>query len=143
MNNAKTIRLKGYLTVEGQCEGEVISTTNSLSLWGGLDPLTGKIIDKFHPLNGKSVSGKIFVLPVGRGSSTGSGVLLEAILSNTAPKGIILREKDEIIVLGGIVANEVFYKEIPIVILNDKDFESAVHASYAKIDRNGYVTLTN
>lgn len=135
--------VKGLMPVKGQGEGEIIASDVPLSFWGGIDPSTGTVIDKYHPLHDKNVAGKIFVLSEGRGSCTGSGVLLEMILSNCAPNGIILREKDEIIILGGIVADEVFSKDIPIVVLKDEDFEIALHSSYAKIEGDGQVTLIN
>lgn len=141
-SNRTSMLVKGLLPVAGQGEGKIIATDMPISFWGGIDPGSGTIIDRYHPLKGNSVADEIFVLPAGRGSSTGSGVLLEMILSDCAPNGIILREKDEIIILGGIVASEVFLKEIPIIILNDTDFNSALQASYAKIDINGNVTLT-
>ncbi|WP_082238430.1 aconitase X swivel domain-containing protein [Salinicoccus sp. YB14-2] len=51
---------------------------------------------------------KIFILPKGKGSSTGSEVLLEIIHSDCVPNGIILNEKNEIIILSGIVTSEAF-----------------------------------
>lgn len=145
LKNSSTIdiRTKGLLAVKGKGEGEIISTKIPLSFWGGINPSNGKIIDKYHPLSGSSITGKIFVLPKGRGSSTGSVVLLELILSNNEPSGIILCEKDKIIILGGIVAKEVFSREIPIIILNDNDFDRALDFSYAKIEESGYVNFTN
>lgn len=138
----RPLKVKGQSPVTGEGGGEVMATDVSISFWGGINQDDGTIIDKYHPLKGESVKDKIFVLPKGKGSSTGSGVLLEMILSGCAPSGIILNEKDEIIILGGIVASEAFLKEIPIVILNDDDFKTALRSSYAKIDRNGFATLT-
>lgn len=135
-------KTQGRVVVRGAGEGKVVSTSVPLSFWGGLNPSNGKIIDKYHHLNGSQVCGKIFILPEGRGSCTGSVVLLEAILSGNAPNGIILRETDEIITLGGIVANEIFSKPIPIIIVNDVDFEIALQASFAKID-NDCVSFIN
>ncbi|WP_072710712.1 aconitase X swivel domain-containing protein [Lacicoccus alkaliphilus] len=91
--------INGTAVVKGNGEGQVVSTRVPLSFWGGLDPSNGKVIDQYHPLNGIEVAGKIFILPEGRGSCTGSVVLLEAILSGNAPNGIILRQPDEIITL--------------------------------------------
>lgn len=137
----KEYNIKGFMAVTGNAEAKIISTTVPLSFWGGTNPQTGMIIDQYHPLSNHSIKNKIFVLPGGRGSSTGSGILLEMLYSNCAPSGIIMKEKDEIIILGGIVAGKVFGKTIPIVILNDQDFLTAVRSSYAKINKAGNVTL--
>ncbi|MHC5534567.1 aconitase X swivel domain-containing protein [Priestia megaterium] len=143
LEDEKVIELKGDIVVNGEGEGGVISTSVPLSFWGGLDPSTGKIIDKYHPLKGRVISGKIFILPEGRGSCTGSGVLVEAITSGNAPSGLILRKMDEVIILGGIVAAEIFAQQIPIIVLNDDDFKKALNSSYAKIRSDGYVTIMN
>jgi DNA-binding CsgD family transcriptional regulator len=57
----------------------VVFTTEALSLWGGFDPDTGTVTDAHHPLCGTRLAGSIFVLPAGRGSSTSSAILLEAV----------------------------------------------------------------
>ena len=43
-----------------------------LSLWGGLDPATGLIVDARHPQRGVSVTGTVLVMPAVRGSSSSS-----------------------------------------------------------------------
>ncbi|WP_420712895.1 aconitase X swivel domain-containing protein [Pseudomonas sp. TB1-B1] len=49
-----------------------------LSFWRD-EPATGEIVNRHHPLSGESLTGKIFALPKGKGSSTGSAVLLNAL----------------------------------------------------------------
>jgi predicted aconitase with swiveling domain len=48
------------------------------------------------------------VLPSGRGSCSGSGVLLEAIRNHTAPAAILLSRPDPIICLGAILGQELY-----------------------------------
>lgn len=85
-----------------------IYTSTPLSFWGGIDPITGRVIDKTHPLHNASTSQKIFCLPSGRGSCTGSQVMLELVLNGVAPKALILREIDVILCVGVIIAEEFF-----------------------------------
>ena len=54
---------------------------------------------------------KIRSIPSGRGSCTGSQVMLELILNKTSPKAIILRDVDSILCTGAIVAEEFFPNE--------------------------------
>lgn len=68
--------LHGKVLIDREAEGEVLASTVGLSFWGGVDPETGIIIDHHHPLHGSSISGKVFVIPSGRGSCTGSGMYL-------------------------------------------------------------------
>ena len=41
--------------------------TEPLSFWGGIDPLTGRIIDASHPQVGESIAGKVLRMPYSRG----------------------------------------------------------------------------
>ncbi|MFJ7727737.1 aconitase X swivel domain-containing protein [Neobacillus sp. NPDC097160] len=133
--------VSGRVLVRGEADGEVCGTRDRISFWGGYDPATGKVVDRHHSLCGETLTSKIFVLPKGKGSSTGSYVLLDAMVSGNAPAGIILNKVDEIISLGVIVCEEFFDKKIPIVVLEDEDFSLAVHAKTAKIHEDGTVAL--
>ena len=97
----------------GDCEsvrGEIVYAEVGLSFWGGMCPETGVVIDVRHPLHGECVTGKVLCLPSGRGSCTGSQVVLELLLNGVGPAAILLKEKDDIISLGAIVAEELFEK---------------------------------
>lgn len=65
--------------VAGRAEAPLCATRNMISFWGGYDPSSGVIIDRHHPLNEENLTGRIFALPKGKGSSTGSAVLLDAL----------------------------------------------------------------
>ena len=111
--------------VGGQGEGLALVLGEPLSFWGGLDPATGHLIDVHHPQHGALVTGRVLVMPAGRGSSSSSYVLAESIRSGVAPAAIVLREPDRIVALGAIVARELYGKRIPVVQVDD--------ASYARI----------
>jgi len=88
-----------------------------LSLWGGLDPTTGDIIDQRHPQWGRNVTGRVLVMPVGKGSSSASSILLEAVRLGTAPAAIVLAESDAILALGAAVAREMYGLALPVVVV--------------------------
>jgi uncharacterized protein len=102
--------------VAGTAQGRALVLDEPLSLWGGVDPATGDIIDPRHPQHGANVAGRILVMPSGRGSSSSSSVLAEAIRAGTAPAAIVLGEADPILALGAIVARELFGGTIPVVV---------------------------
>ena len=102
--------------VAGTAEGPALVLDEPLSLWGGLDPETGSIIDTRHPQRGANVAGRVLVMPAGRGSSSSSSVLAEAIRAGTGPAAIVLGEPDPILALGAIVARELFGTSIPVVV---------------------------
>ena len=91
---------------------DILSSTTGISFWGGIDPLTGNVIDISHPLHGQCISSKILCIPSGRGSCTGSQVMLELILNGKAPRAIILRDVDLILCTGAIIAQEFFGDEV-------------------------------
>ena len=105
--------------VAGSAEGPALVLDEPLSLWGGLDPQTGRIIDVRHPQRGTNVAGRILVMPSGRGSSSSSSVLTEAIRVGTAPAAMVLGEADPILALGAIVARELYGKVTPVVVATD------------------------
>jgi hypothetical protein len=103
--------------VGGEAEGEALVLAEPLSLWGGLDPESGEIIDRRHPAAGARVTGHVLVLPAGRGSSSASSILLEAVRLGTAPAAIITAEIDAILALGATVARELYGHAPPVLVL--------------------------
>jgi len=109
--------VKGRVLADGEAEGQALVLQEPLSLWGGLDPATGLIIDARHPQRGSSVSGRVLVMPAARGSSSSSSVLAEAVRAGTAPAAILLGEPDLILAVGAAVAEELYGRRVPIVLL--------------------------
>ena len=63
--NKKTV-LKGRGLVEGRAEGKALVTSQPISFYGGVDPLSGVVTERGHELEGKAISGKILVFPMER-----------------------------------------------------------------------------
>jgi len=135
------LRIEAKTLVEGTAQGPVCASKDRLSFWGGFDPDTGRVIDQRHSLFGYTLTGTVFVLPHGKGSSTGSPVLLDALIQGTAPAAILLNQVDEIIALGGVVADEFFNKSIPILVLEDSDYCVVEQAAYIRIEHRGLLKV--
>ena len=88
-----------------------------LSLWGGMDPATGEVIDAHHPQRGANLAGRVVVMRSGRGSSSSASVLAEAVRAGTAPSAILLGEPDLILSIGAAVAEELYGVRVPVVVL--------------------------
>ena len=97
--------------------GRALVLDEGLSLWGGMDPATGLLIDARHPQRGASLTGRIVVMPSGRGSSSSASVLAEAVRARTAPAAILLGEPDLILAIGAAVAEELYGVVVPVVVL--------------------------
>jgi len=98
------MRLKGRVLVAGRVEGEALVSAQPLSFYGGINPETGVIVERGHMLRGVKVSGKILVFPHGKGSTVGSYVLYAMAKYGTAPKAVLNREAEPIVVVGCILA---------------------------------------
>ena len=123
----------GRTLVAGDAMGELLSAMVGLSFWGGVDPRTGVVIDQHHPLCGESLAGRVLAIPSGRGSCSGSGVLLELILNGHAPAAIVLCEREEILTLGALVAEEVFEQSIPVLRVEREVFARLGEYRYARV----------
>jgi len=100
----------------GAAEGEALVLAEPISFWGGVDAATGAIIDHSHPDLGKNVAGRVLVMAGGRGSSSSSSILAEAIRRGTAPAAILLAAPDPILTVGAIVARSLYDLRCPIVV---------------------------
>lgn len=130
---SSVINLLGEALSKGAARGEILACNTELSFWGGVEPATGEIIDRHHPLSGVLLKGKILVLPGGRGSCSGSGVILEMIVNGKGPCAIIISRPDEIITLGIWIAQEMFGISIPLIMLDERQFNALSQQSYAVI----------
>jgi predicted aconitase with swiveling domain len=109
--------LQGRALVAGDAAGPALVLEAPLSLWGGMDPHSGRLTDHHHPQHGASLTGQVLVMPSGRGSSSSSSVLAESIRLGTAPLAILLSDPDDILVLGALVAEYLYARTCPIVVL--------------------------
>ena len=96
--------MKGRTISPGKAEGEAIVSSEPIGFYGGIDIKTGIVIEKDHPLEGKSVKDKILVFPCGKGSTVGSYVIYGIKKNGVAPAGIINKETETIVATGVILA---------------------------------------
>ena len=99
------IVLKGHKVSKGKAQGEALVSRSPISFWGGVNPETGLVVEKGHELEGKSVTDKILIYPVGKGSTAGSYQVYELTLFKKAPRGIINLRADSIVAVGAILGN--------------------------------------
>lgn len=113
--------LDGQVVVPGHASGLPIAI-EPLSFWGGYDTERGIVIDRTHAGYGRSLAGRILVMPRARGSSSSSSVLAEALRNGTGPVGIVLADRDLILAIGVIAANELYGLNVPVVNVSENVF---------------------
>jgi predicted aconitase with swiveling domain len=107
--------------VPGQACGELEVSAVPLSFWGGFDPRSGRVTDVHHDLYGRSLAGKVLVIPASRGSSSSSGVLLESIRLGACPAAIISQVAEPILAIASIIAREIYGWHLPVATISQED----------------------
>jgi len=95
--------LKGRKVVGGVAEGEALVTRQTISGWGGINPMLGTVTETRHELRGVSFKDKILVFPGAKGSSGWSAVFHMTRLSGTAPKAMLFNEMTTKVALAAVV----------------------------------------
>lgn len=128
------MELKGRAISKGAASGELLVSSEPISFYGGVDPDTGIVVERGHPLEGKSIAGKVLYFPRGKGSTVGSYTMYRLKKNGLAPLAMINWECEPIVAVGAIIS------EIPLV---DKiDAERLSDGMNAKVDGDkGMVTL--
>ena len=98
------IALRGRIIWSGWAKGEALVSNQPISFYGGIDPMTGEVVERGHELEGKSIAGKILVFPYGKGSTVGSYIILRLKKRGMAPKAMVNIRCEPIIAVGAIIA---------------------------------------
>lgn len=140
---ARLRHIQGQVVVARAVAAPALAADIPLSFWGGYDPDRGVIIDQRHPLAGSSAIDRVLVVPFGRGSCSGSGVLFESIRNGTAPAAIVTSQIDPIISLGAVLGDEI-YGEAPAVIVIDEQERARIHSGdRIEIDLAGRMSIVS
>ncbi|NPV50219.1 MAG: DUF126 domain-containing protein [Candidatus Methanofastidiosum sp.] len=111
--------LTGRKISKGLAEGEVLKSTSPISFLGGVDPKTGVVMDKNSNAFGKSIKNKVFVFPMGKGSTVGSYVIYQLKKNGAAPLAIINKEAETIVSVGAIISDIPMIDKIEIETLEE------------------------
>ncbi len=116
-------------------EGEAIVSSMPFGFFGGCDPHTGMVIDKWHDLCGQSITGKIFVYPEGRGSTVGAAVMLELVRTQSAPLAILNDHCEIISQCGCILAKKFYDVDMPMMDMFDGNITKEIQTGdWLRID---------
>jgi predicted aconitase with swiveling domain len=130
------VEFEGDVLASGHAAAPSLVLDEALSFWGGVDPETAVITDTHHPQVGASLTGRIIVLPGGRGSSSSSSVLAETIRNGTGPAGLILGSRDPILAVGAVVARELYGRAMPVIAVDLETYSACRQAQSITIDAN-------
>jgi predicted aconitase with swiveling domain len=117
----------------GRAEGAPLRLDEPLSFWGGLDSMTGRIIDRWHPQAGQWVKGRILMMPAGRGSSSGSAALAEVLRLGVGPAAILIMKRDAIVIIGALAAMELYGRSCPVALVAAQDWARLAAARWLDV----------
>jgi len=112
--------LKGRKVMGGKAEGEALVSSEPISFYGGVDPVSGCVTEPGHCCCGENITGKVFVFPTGKGSTVGSYVIYRMKKLGTAPAAIINIETEAILATGCVIS------DIPLVDKLDRNPVEAI-----------------
>ena len=113
--------VSGVALSKGVGDGYLLISKEPISFFGGVDPSSGVIIDKWHPLYGKNIRKIVLALPRSKGSTVGSYIIYALSKNGVAPSAMILMDRDILIASGCIIG------KIPLV----------------KLDKEKWILLSN
>lgn len=131
----KKIIFKGRPILEGISQGKALVSNEQIVWSHGVDPWKGTIDDKKVKINGESIRNKIFVYPFGKGSTSSSTWILEAIRCANNPCAIVNKETELIITTGFLYGLLLYNKKIPVVdSLEESFFNIIATGDLVKVD---------
>lgn len=101
--------------------GEALVSSTPITLLGGIDRRTGRIISPGSEADGKYVSGRVFCLPMASGSSVGSYHLYGAARNSVSPAGIVTLSPDLITISGAVLSGIPIVTSVPVYLIRDGD----------------------
>jgi len=105
--------LKGRGISRGIGSGDLLVSPEPISFLSGVDPETGTVVERGHPLEGQSIAGRVLAFPYGKGSTVGSYVIYALKQNDLAPVAIINTEAEPIIAVGAIIAGIPMVDRLP------------------------------
>ncbi len=111
--------------VSGKASGEALVSEEPMCFYL-CDPETGEVIEKNHPLQGKSVAGKVLVLKSGKGSSVVQvDGFYQLWVKGNLPAAIIVKDTEPVLVSSAVVVDAIMVDRMgtdPFEAIKDGDF---------------------
>lgn len=101
--------------LQGTIEGEAIVLPRSFTFFGGVDWHTGRLTVGDPALDGKSITGRIFVFKAPSGGQGTAWKIGEMVRNGSAPAAIVVHHSNSVVVSGCIMG------KVPLVADSDDD----------------------
>ena len=138
--NRSVVNIEARVLIPGCAIGPAMVLDETLSFWGGFNPLNGEIIDVHHPQFQQLVGGSILFIPQSRGSAGTPGGIAETLRNGSGPLAFVLGEADVNISVGTLVANRLYDLAIPVLEISLAAMEQISSGDYVTIDQRGKIS---
>jgi len=137
----RSVNIEGRVLIAGCATGPALLLDDTLSFWGGFNPVNGEIIDVHHPQYQHLVGGKILCIPQSKGSAGTPGGIAETLRNGSGPLAFVLGEPDVNISVGTLVANRLYGMSIPVVEISLEQMRQIKTGEAISIDQNGMISV--
>lgn len=141
MKPASPAGFDASVLIDGSARGEALRLTETLSFWGGFDPITGSIIDVHHPQYQLRVKGKVLLIPRSHGSAGTPGGIAECLRNGAGPCAFVLADRDVNIGVGCQVANQLYGLHVPVLRLAIDEMKMINSGDLIEIHSGGRIQI--
>ncbi len=134
--------IQAKVLIPGEASGRALVLDDTLSFWGGFDPVTGEIIDVHHPQFGQRVGASILFIPESRGSAGTPGGIAETLRIGSGPHAFVLGERDVNISVGTLVANRLYDMDVAVLVLTLAEMAQFRSGDLIEIDQRGLISVS-
>lgn len=135
----RSVDIEARVLISGRATGPALVLDDTLSFWGGFNPVNGEIIDVHHPQYRQLVGGKILCIPQSKGSAGTPGGIAETLRNGSGPLAFVLGEPDVNISVGTLVANRLYDLEIPVLEVSLAAMAQIRSGDRVTIDQRGII----
>ncbi len=137
----QSVDIEGRVLIAGSAGGTAMVLDDTLSFWGGFNPVNGEIIDVHHPQYRQLVGGKILCIPQSKGSAGTPGGIAETLRNGSGPLAFVLGEPDVNISVGTLVANRLYGMNIPVLEISREQMKQIKTGEPISIDQHGMLSV--
>ena len=133
--------VQGRVLVSGLASGSAMILDETLSFWGGFNPINGEIIDVHHPQYKQRVSQTILCISQSRGSAGTPAAIAETLRNGSGPAAFVLAKADINIAVGVMVANRLYGLNIPVIEVSLSQMVQIDNGSNVQVNEDGSITV--
>jgi predicted aconitase with swiveling domain len=133
--------VQSRVLVSGLASGSAMILDETLSFWGGFNPVNGEIIDVHHPQYKQRVSQSILCISQSRGSAGTPAAIAETLRNGSGPAAFVLAKADINIAVGVMVANRLYGLNIPVIEISLSQMVQIDSGRNIQVDADGSITV--